>query len=276
MKRIYLSTYGIAFSDYASLKKQVEEFPDFQLGVEYATSWTAPDFFEKLDAQIEHMRGIPATIHSPFVEICTVPGSEEEKRMEEAFTRACGYYKAFHATSMVFHTNEGAFPEEEKAAKRARVREVLLDWHKRLRAQGIEMTVENVGYPKKSNLLFDYDQFIGLFQELPEEIGCLIDTGHAMLNGWDIVKLIETLGPRIRGYHLNNNDGIHDSHYPLYDPEGIYSPEQVDEVLRAIACYSPDADLGIEYAPDNRFTQESLYEDIRRIERVTRDCRAKA
>lgn len=272
MKKVYLSTYGIAFSDYETLKKQILEFPDFQLGVEYATSWTDPDFFEKLDAQIENLKGIPATIHSPFIEICTVPGSLEEQKMEAAFTRACDYYKAFHATSMVFHTNEGSFPEEEKEGKRARVREVLLDWYQRLKARGIEMTVENVGYPKKQNQLFDYDQFLQLFAELPPEIGCLIDTGHAMLNGWDMVKLIETLGPRIRGYHLNNNDGIHDSHYPLYDPEGFYTPEQMDEVLRAIARYSPDADLGIEYAPDGRFTQESLYEDIRRVVRVMEEA----
>ena len=126
------------------------------------------------------------------------------------------------------------------------------------------MTVENVGYPLKDNLLFNQEEFIQLFADLPEGIGCLIDTGHAMLNDWDIVKVIQTLGPRIRGYHLNNNDGKHDSHYPLYDAEGYYSPQQIDEMLRAIALYSPEADLGIEYAPDGRFTTESLYADIRR------------
>ena len=88
------------------------------------------------------------------------------------------------------------------------------------------MTVENVGYPLKKNLLFDYHDFIQLFSDLPEDIGCLIDTGHAMLNQWNIVESIETLvsSTEYRGYHLNNNDGIHDSHYPLYDPEGYYSP----------------------------------------------------
>lgn len=141
---------------------------------------------------------------------------------------------------MVIHTNEGSFPEEERSAKRARTKEVLLRWYEKLRKMGIEMTVENVGYPLKDNLLFDYDEFVRLFAELPDEIGCLIDTGHAMLNGWDIVKLIKTLGPRIRGYHLNNNDGKHDSHYPLYDSEGYYSPQQIDEMLRAIAIYSPE------------------------------------
>ena len=268
MRKIYISTYSIAFSDYETLKKQIEEFSDFQLGIEYATSWTDKNFHEKLTAQIERLKGIPATIHSPFVEICTIPGSPEEKYMEESFNRACEYYKAFHATSMVFHTNEGAFAPREKEEKRRRVKEVLLDWYGRLQEQEIEMTVENVGYPLKGNLLFEYDQFIQLFEELPEGIGCLIDTGHAMLNNWDIPALIKKMGNRIRGYHLNNNDGIHDSHYPLYDPEGYYSEEKVDEMLRAIAMYSPNADIGIEYAPDGRFTQESLYEDLRRIVRV--------
>lgn len=43
-------------------------------------------------------------------------------------------------------------------------------------------------------------------------------------------------------------------------------------MLRAIALYSPEADLGIEYAPDGRFTTESLYADIRRVVRVTEEA----
>ncbi|MBP3735544.1 MAG: TIM barrel protein [Lachnospiraceae bacterium] len=268
MKAAYLSAYNFGFSDYEAMKKYVDEFTDFPLGVEFATSWTDSDFYEKLDRQIEVFRGVPVTIHSPFVEICTVPGSEEEKYMEACFTRACEYYKAFHATSMVFHTNEGSFPQAERPDKRKRTKEVLLKWNEKLQAQGIHMTVENVGYPKKDNLLFDFDDFIRLFEELPDEIGCLIDTGHAMLNNWDIAGLIKILGSRVRGYHLNNNDGINDIHYPLYDPEGYYSGEKVDSFVRAIALYSPEADIAYEYAPMGRFTQESTYEDIRRVARV--------
>lgn len=114
--------------------------------------------------------------------------------MEECFTKACWYYQQFHAASMVFHTNEGSFPEAERPARRARTREVLLRWYEKLRDMGIEMTVENVGYPLKDNLLFNQEEFIQLFADLPEGIGCLIDTGHAMLNDWDIVKVIQTAG----------------------------------------------------------------------------------
>lgn len=118
--------------------------------------------------------------------------------------------------------------------------------------EGIHVTVENVGYPKKNSVLFDQEQFVALFDRLPQEVGCLIDTGHAMLNRWDIPALIRRMGTRIKGYHLNNNDGFHDSHYPIYDPEGFCSHQEMDDILRAIAQYTPQAHLVLEYAPDGR------------------------
>ena len=128
MNRIYLSTYGIAFSDYATLKQQ--NVTDLRI---FSWVWSMPlpgrirISTKSFTAQIDIMKGIPATIHSPFSGgICTVPGSAEEAYMDECFTKACWYYHQFHATSMVFHTNEGAFSEAEKPAKRARVREVLM------------------------------------------------------------------------------------------------------------------------------------------------------
>ena len=267
-KIVYLSAFGFGFRDYSYMKKCIEECPDFTLGAEYGTSWMDSDFYENLSAQIEKMRGIPATIHSPFIEICTVPGSPEEEKMQKSFAKAADYYEAFQAGSMVIHTHEGKFAPEKQDEARARSREVLLQLYRDFSPRGIHLTVENVGYPHRGNVLFDYDHFVELFSELPDEIGCLIDTGHAMLNRWDMVKLIETLGPRVRGVHLNNNDGVHDSHYPTFDPEGFLSPQQMDDIVAALARYAPEADLILEYHPEQRFTQESLYEDVRRIARV--------
>lgn len=124
--------------------------------------------------------------------------------------------------------------------------------------QGIRPTVENVGFPLKNSVLFDQAEFEALFDQLPPEVGCLLDTGHALLNHWDIPALIRRLGSRIWGYHLNNNDGLHDSHYPIYDPDGVCPPQEMDEILRSIAKYSPQADLVLEYAPSPRVTIESF------------------
>lgn len=174
---------------------------------------------------------------------------------------------------MVMHTNESHFQEADRPAMRERSKEMILFWHERFKAQGIHMTVENVGFPKKDNLLFDYDHFIQLFSELPEDIGCLIDTGHAMLNDWDIPALIKTLGPRIRGYHLNNNDGVNDAHYPTFAPDGYLSPEKMEEIVAAIAQYSPDADLILEYMFGDRITEEQMHSDIRRVARIMEENR---
>ena len=148
----------------------------------------------------------------------------------------------------------------------------LLKTHELLKSYGIPMTVENVGYPHKGNVLFDEEDFIRLFDELPEEIGALIDTGHAMLNRWDIVGVIRWLGPRIRGYHLNNNDGESDLHYPCFDARGFYSEAQMEEVIRAIAECSPEAELIIEYAPGEHITKELMHGEMRRIMQIYREA----
>lgn len=261
-KKVYLSSFCVDFRDYQWLRNCIDHFEDFPVGVEFATWWVKQqDMPERLDQQVELFRGIPATIHAPFYEICNEDGSEGQKKMKQLFDHACKQYHAFNATSIVIHTNEGSFPKETQRLSVQRI----LELYEEFKAQGMPMTVENVGYPAKNNCLFPYEDFIALFDELPEEIGCLIDTGHAMLNGWDIVSLIKTLGPRIRGYHLNGTDGIHDSHFPCFDPRGCYSEQQMEEVIAAIAKYSPDADLILEYAPGPHITEELMHTEIRRV-----------
>lgn len=269
MKKIYLSNYCVMFQDNAWLEGCIRSFSDFPVGVEFATSWTTPGFYENLERQITAFADIPTTLHAPFVEECTVPGSAEERFMQERYQYACDLYPRFGATSMVMHTHEGGFLPEERAARQKRSLEVVRDWTDRMIRQGIHVTVENVGFPLKHSVLFDQEEFAALFDQLPPEVGCLIDTGHALLNHWDIPALIRRLGNRVRGYHLNNNDGLHDSHYPIYDPEGVCPPEEMDEILRTIAAYSPEADLVLEYAPGPKVSVERMHSDIRKVADMT-------
>lgn len=272
--KIYISTLCINFQEYDWLKKCLDRFTDFPVGVEHGTWWVLqPELPKLLDEKKGLFYGRPTTIHAPFHEICNAPGSDEEQEMKDTFLNACRVYHECSATSMVMHTNELSFPVRQRPAMREKSREMILYWHEEFTKQGIPMTVENVGYPKKDNLLFNYEEFIQLFSKLPEDIGCLIDTGHAMLNDWDIVGLIKILGPRIRGYHLNNNDGHGDIHLPTFDPEGYYSPEKMEEVVAAIAKYSPDADLILEYAAGPRITEKQLHDDIRRVARIIKENR---
>ena len=134
----------------------------------------------------------------------------------------------------------------------------------------VHLTVENVGYPAKNNALFTQDAFVQFVLDLPEELGALIDTGHAMANHWDIPELIKTLGKRIRGYHLHNTDGIHDLHRPIFEQNLWYDRSKMENLLETAAEYSPDADLILEYAPGEHITPELLHGDVKHIQNIWR------
>ena len=51
MKHLYLSNYCVLFQDYDWIERCVRSFQDFPIGVEFATSWTTPGFYEELERQ---------------------------------------------------------------------------------------------------------------------------------------------------------------------------------------------------------------------------------
>ena len=265
MSGIYLSAYCVDFRDYAWLEGAIRSFGQYGVGAELAAGYEREGFDALLEAQAGRFRDLPVTLHAPFIEWCTVPGSKEEKRAQAEFEKACRLYGDFHASSIVFHTHEGSFEEGKKEEKRRRSAEVLREFAGRMDRAGMRATVENVGYPALNNVLFNEEEFVGLFAVLPPQMGCLVDIGHALLNGWDMENLIRTLGTRIWGYHLNQNDGRKDLHFPIYDPRGICSPGRMDEILKTIARCSPEADLILEYAPGPKISREGLLADIRRV-----------
>mgnify|MGYP002585719986 CR=1 FL=1 len=73
--------------------------------------------------------------------------------------------------------------------------------------------------------------------------------------------------------NLNNNDGVNDAHYPTFAPDGYLSPEKMEEIVAAIAQYSPDADLILEYMFGDRITEEQMHSDIRRVARIMEENR---
>ena len=51
--------------------------------------------------------------------------------------------------------------------------------------------------------------------EVFTEVGVLLDTGHAHVNGWDIPAVIKALGKRLKACHLHDNGGAGDEHLPI-------------------------------------------------------------
>lgn len=268
MKTVYLSSFCTAFQDYERLRAFADACEN--AGVELATSWTYFGFDALLDAQQELFKDIPVTLHAPFVEISGAPDSEERRIMTQELKKAFHWYDAFGATSMVMHTHEKKVVPGEKEEMIRFSRMAICDVATAAKVEGIRLTVENVGYPNKGNALFTQNEFVDFIGSLPDEVGALIDTGHAMANHWNILDLVRTLGTKIRGYHLHNTDGVHDLHRPIFEQGLWYDQQKMWKLLETIAEYSPDADLVLEYAPGEHITAELLREDVRRVQSVWR------
>lgn len=259
----YLSNYCTGFEDYERFERYVKACG---AGAELATWWTYPGFDALMDEQVSRFAGkYPVTLHSPFLEYCCVRDSGQWHEAMAALDRAFGWYADFDAASMVVHTHSAGHPAEEKTQWQRLSVENMCLIAEMYRERGFNMLVENVGYAHAENVLFDRDEFISLFDELPADVGCLIDTGHAFANHWDVARVVERLGDRIKAFHLHNTDGVLDLHYSVYE-EGMYlSADRFDDLLRSIKDNCPDADLVLEYCPYEKIGEDLFKRDINRI-----------
>ncbi|MCL2545791.1 MAG: sugar phosphate isomerase/epimerase [Oscillospiraceae bacterium] len=119
-------------------------------------------------------------------------------------------------------------PQAERESVRLRWRERYVQWAALAAEYGVKLLVENCGSLQSDSVLFNQEQFAELFAEIPG-MECLVDIGHAQNCGWDMLALIEQLGDKIKAYHLHNNDGTEDKHWPLRDKRGAID---YDPILR--------------------------------------------
>ena len=66
----------------------------------------------------------------------------------------------------------------------------------------------------------------------PEEIGICMDVNHAMGRYAELPRIIETLAPRIRTFHLSDYDGVDERHW--YIGQGLIDWRAVMQKIRAI------------------------------------------
>ena len=109
--------------------------------------------------------------------------------------------------------------------------------------------------------LLDQQEFTDLCRS--RKLPVLIDVGHANANRWDLPKLIRNLGSQIEGFHLHNNDGVHDLHNRLRD--GTLS---LPALIPCMEQYAPDAMRVIEYTRPP-LHGEPLLEDIAYLQKLS-------
>lgn len=272
MNRLLFACYGANFDGYPLLHDIVNATKAFGAGIEltvFSKVSRRPDHIWGLMKEVIPFQDTYVTFHGPYyeVEAASEKGSEENDYFLETYRQAFGIYHAFHAHSLVTHTNQYAFEPHKKEQKLIWSRETMKTLATMAQEAGVNLLIENVGEPAHQNVLYDQEAFVELFKQLPESAGALIDIGHAMVNNWDIHAVIDALGPRIRGYHIHNNDGTRDQHLPLFHPGLKYDRESMVKLLRHMEEKTPDSEWILEYAPGPYITPDAVRQDMLEIVR---------
>jgi len=169
------------------------------------------------------LSGLPITVHAPFMGLD--PGAVDEhildytrNRFEETLLVA----KVLGAERIVFHT--GYHPHKVGPIFDVWFSRAVKTFSSLKIPQGTKVALENVFDEEPSFLK-------RLLNELPEEFGVCIDTGH--LNLFSKVSPEEWLSSfeeRIYELHLHNNYGTSDEHSPL--DEGNFPFEWLPEFVK--------------------------------------------
>ena len=247
--------YSVSTCSFVKLKvKRLLTLPE-DIGVEIMCEYGSTDYWNEFLTRFQATHSGRISVHSPFAFYdFAAPGDDQE--LFEHFKKYFDLYHKFDGEFYVLHAFNNIDREEgEKRAGEYRTRTIerIAKFDEICAAEGVKLAVENTfGNPYN---LFTQDQWLDMFAQLPK-LHSLIDVGHALVSGMDVAQLQKTLGSRIVGYHLHNNDGTRDAHNRLR--EGCMDWNQFAENAK---LYTPDATGIIEYLIEDR--AEACVEDIR-------------
>ena len=250
---IYVDTCVLPRAHLEEARIYREQFGD-QLGFELLAMFDLPDFEENLKKNLDFFSSVPLMFHEPVwgVEHTAPRGSAAWEDGMYHIRLAAKYAQILHPSMMVCHLNNCTVSLREQESMLRTALENLEEMRELF--PGVELLLENTGVRTEGTMLLDQAEFTALCRE--KGFSVLIDTGHANTNRWDLAKLIGDLHTQIRGYHLHNNDGIHDLHNRLRNGT-IRFPELVSCIDRL----TPDAVRVIEYTAP-KYHGEPLLEDI--------------
>lgn len=232
------SSLSFVGNDMKKLKKL-----DKEIGIEIFYEFASEDMWRHLLDECMEGREGEFSIHSPFfyADICYSP----EKELIEELRAPFALYHRFNGSFYVLHSQGlGRLPENE--SERAALRERVIGRIERIAGvcadEGVTLAVENLF--GGIGPLFNQQQYITLFDRA-KNVRALLDVGHAVIGRYDISQVQRALGERLIGYHIHDNDGVHDQHRRAMNGSGSIDWSQFCRDLRE---YTPEASLVLEYA----------------------------
>lgn len=178
------------------------------------------------------------SIHGPCVAVNLADANDVHYL--EAFKATLAYAAKINAGFVVAHTNEGW--QGDKLQTQLLVRRRLGELLELAAGYNVRLLIENVGLRTKGNVLFNFEEYLALFEAFPQA-GALLDTGHAHVNGWDLAEVVRALGTRLEACHIHDNSGAGDEHLPV--ERGTIDWQAY---FAAVKEYAPQAAQVLEYS----------------------------
>ncbi len=230
-----------------------------RVGFEVLAMFDLPEFEGRLREQLDVFARHRITFHGPVFEAehSAPRGTPAYDRTMYHVRKTLDYARILRPGYMVMHLNNCVVTPERKDEMLRTALENYRELQDLFGPLGCGIVVENTGTILQKNMLLDQREFTDLCRQ--EHFGVLVDIGHANANGWDLYALTEDLAPQIRGYHLHNNDGAHDSHQRIREGTIDFDP-----LLEHILRVTPEAELTIEYVRP-AMEGPGLHEDIRHV-----------
>lgn len=202
--------FSISDLAFAGFKNSALENLPTEYGIEIFYEFGTDNYWDARCTKLLADRKVGLSIHAPCVAVNLA--NPKEFNYLEVYRQTLAYAQKQKASFVVLHTNEQWFGNRDDVTSliEKRLKEILA----LAKMHHVKVLIENVGLRTNGTLLYDWEQYLELLAKFPQT-GALIDLGHAHINDWNIIEVLEVLQSQIKAVHLHDNNGMADQHLPI-------------------------------------------------------------
>jgi len=154
------------------------------------------------------------SIHPPLVNTAALDEGERAVAIHK-YRAALALSGRLGIRDMVIHSGHRPCRQVNAEQSRALARGILRAVGETARNAGVRLLLENTGWHEHA-ILDTPDDLLELAESAcPPDTGLLLDTGHAVLQHFDVGECARMWLPRLAQVHAHDNNGEFDDHLPL-------------------------------------------------------------
>jgi len=198
---------------------------------------------------LAHSYKLKYSMHSPFADInIASPSRPLLNAMIRRLKKSISYASDLDCQTWIFHpglrTGISMFYPNREWTQNIRTSLLLFHFAEDL---GVDAAVENVPEPFPF-VMKSVDDFSRFYSEINEDIGLVLDIGHANING-QIESFLKTFREKIVHVHVHDNRGEHDEHLGIQ--HGNIEWQKVSSLLKRVPFNKTVVLESIEHVPES-------------------------